>query len=65
MTFNDGINIINQPNGWGKSTLTAFFRAMLYGFDNKKEPGAFEKERKISMTVRGKSVFEIRREYEN
>ena len=47
MTFNDGINIINQPNGWGKSTLTAFFRAMLYGFDNKKEPGAFEKERKI------------------
>ena len=44
MTFNDGINIINQPNGWGKSTLTAFFRAMLYGFDNKKEPGAFEKE---------------------
>lgn len=47
MTFNDGINIINQPNGWGKSTLTAFFKAMLYGFDNKKEPGAFEKERKI------------------
>lgn len=47
MNFSEGINIINQPNGWGKSTLAAFFRAMLYGFDNKKEPGALDKERRI------------------
>lgn len=64
MTFNDGINIINQPNGWGKSTLTAFFKAMLYGFNNKKEPGAFEKERKIYKpwqggTYGGQLDFEI------
>ena len=37
INFNDGINIINQPNGWGKSTLAAFLKAMLYGFDTKKE----------------------------
>lgn len=36
INFNDGINIINQPNGWGKSTLAAFLKAMLYGFDPKK-----------------------------
>lgn len=47
LNFNDGINIINEPNGWGKSTLAAFLKAMLYGFDTKKEPGAFEKERKL------------------
>lgn len=47
INFNDGVNIINQPNGWGKSTLAAFLKAMLYGFDTKKEPGAFEKERKL------------------
>lgn len=47
INFNDGVNIINEPNGWGKSTLAAFLKAMLYGFDTKKEPGAFEKERKL------------------
>ena len=45
INFNDGVNVINQPNGWGKSTLAAFLKAMLYGFDTKKEPGAFERER--------------------
>ena len=47
INFNDGVNIINEPNGWGKSTLAAFLKAMLYGFDTKKEPGAFERERKF------------------
>lgn len=47
INFNDGVNVINQPNGWGKSTLAAFMKAMLYGFDTKKEPGAFERERKL------------------
>ena len=47
LDFTDGINRINEPNGWGKSTLAAFLKAMLYGFDNRKEEGAFDKERKI------------------
>ncbi len=43
--FSDGINVINESNAWGKSTLAAFLKAMFYGLDAKKEAGAFEKER--------------------
>lgn len=43
--FTDGINVIREPNAWGKSTLAAFIKVMFYGFDSRKEPGAFEKER--------------------
>lgn len=45
--FSDGINVINEPNAWGKSTLAAFIKAMFYGFDNKKEAGALDRERNI------------------
>ena len=34
--FEDGINTFVQDNGWGKSTLAAFIRVMLYGFDEEK-----------------------------
>ena len=47
INFNEGINIINEANGWGKSTLAAFLKVMLYGFDTKKEAGALDKERKL------------------
>ena len=30
--FSDGLTVICQPNGFGKSTLAAFLKAMLYGF---------------------------------
>ena len=45
--FSDGLNILHEANAWGKSTLAAFLRVMFYGFDSKKESGAFEKERVI------------------
>ncbi len=45
--FSDGINVINEPNAWGKSTLAAFIKAMFYGFDARKEAGAFDRERNI------------------
>ena len=45
LQFNDGLNIINHANGWGKSTLAAFLKAMFYGLDAKKSANAFEKER--------------------
>lgn len=43
--FSNGINVINEANAWGKSTLAVFLKAMFYGLDAKKEAGAFEKER--------------------
>ena len=45
--FNEGLNVINEPNAWGKSTLAAFLKVMFYGLDAKKDPKAFEKERKL------------------
>ena len=32
--FKDGLNTINELNGWGKSTFAAFIRAMFYGMDS-------------------------------
>ena len=45
--FSEGINVINEANGWGKSTLAGFLKAMFYGLDSKKDPKAFDKERNI------------------
>lgn len=45
LQFYDGLNVINEENGWGKSTFAAFLKAMFYGLDTKKNVGAFEKER--------------------
>ena len=35
LTLNPGLNIIEAPNEWGKSTWCAFLTAMLYGIDTK------------------------------
>jgi len=43
--FADGLNIINQENGWGKSTLATFIKAMFYGLNSSKHSIA-ENERK-------------------
>ena len=34
--FTDGINIIKEDNGFGKTTLASFFKAMFYGLESKK-----------------------------
>lgn len=36
--FSDGLNTLKEENGWGKSTLAAFIKAVFYGLngDNKK-----------------------------
>ncbi|MGN0317066.1 MAG: ATP-binding protein [Lachnospira sp.] len=41
----DGITTFYESNGWGKSTLAAFIKVMLYGFDNENKRSAQEKER--------------------
>lgn len=34
--FSDGLNTIKEDNGWGKSTLGVFIKAMFYGLDEGK-----------------------------
>ena len=45
LQFEEGLNVFNESNAWGKSTLAAFLKAMFYGLDAKKASGAFDKER--------------------
>lgn len=35
LSFEEGLTVINQPNGFGKTTLAEFIRAMFYGFPRK------------------------------
>ena len=44
--FDEGLNIILHDNGWGKTTMAAFLKAMLYGFDSKRSKDITENERK-------------------
>ena len=34
-SFNQGINVIEQENGWGKTTFASFIKAMLFGLEYK------------------------------
>lgn len=44
--FTEGCNTICEENGWGKSTLAAFLRVMLFGFRNEGKRDPVENERK-------------------
>ena len=44
--FTEGCNTICEENGWGKSTLAAFLRVMLFGFRNEGRRDPIENERK-------------------
>lgn len=44
--FTEGCNIICKENGWGKSTLAAFIRVMLFGFSGEGKRGVYDNERK-------------------
>lgn len=35
LTFSEGVTVIEEPNGFGKTTLAEFIRAMFYGFPRK------------------------------
>lgn len=45
LSFDDGLNVILQPNGWGKTSLSAYVKAMLYGFERKRVRDVSENER--------------------
>ena len=44
--FSEGLNIINELNGWGKTTFATFIKAMFFGFDNSNKKAISENERK-------------------
>lgn len=44
--FNEGLNLIIRNNGWGKSTLAAFIRAMFYGLEGEGKKDVLSSERK-------------------
>ena len=35
--FNQGLNVIQHENGYGKTTLTYFLKAMFYGLNDKRK----------------------------
>ncbi len=45
-TFTDGLQTFCRENGWGKTTLTAFLKAMLYGLAPSRGDNLSENERK-------------------
>ncbi len=44
--LNEGVNVINQENGWGKTTLCTFITAMFYGLDSAKKSISDNERRK-------------------
>ena len=51
--FSDGINVICEDNGWGKTTFAAFIKAMLYGLPASRSKDLFENERARYMPWQG------------
>ena len=43
--FGSGLNTVKQDNGWGKSTLSAFIKAVFYGLANDTKRSVEENER--------------------
>ena len=52
-SFTEGLNILLQENGWGKSTLAAFIKAMFYGMPASSKQSLDENERKKYMPWQG------------
>ena len=46
LTLSDGLNVLKRENGFGKTTLTVFIKAMLYGLDKTKKQSISENDRK-------------------
>ncbi len=46
LDFSDGLNVLHQKNGWGKSTLAVFIKAMFYGLPATSRRSLDENERK-------------------
>ena len=53
ITFSNGINSIKQDNGYGKTTLTVFIKAMLFGLDDTRSKKLEINERKHYLPWQG------------
>ena len=54
--FAPGLSVICRENGFGKSTLAAFLKVMLYGFFENKKQSLAENDRKHYMPYNGKGA---------
>ena len=52
-TFSHGLNVINEENGYGKTTLTAFIKSMLYGLEDTRRSKLDENDRKKYLPWQG------------
>ena len=46
LSFDAGMNLLYRKNGWGKSTLAVFIKAMFYGLPSSTKRSLDENERK-------------------
>ncbi|MBR5510044.1 MAG: AAA family ATPase [Lachnospiraceae bacterium] len=53
MDLKDGLNLVCEANGWGKTTLAAFVKAMFYGLDYTTKRSLKDNERKRYMPWQG------------
>ena len=53
--FTDGINCIKEDNGYGKTTLSVFIKAMLFGLDDTKRTKLESNDRKHYLPWNGQS----------
>ena len=66
LDFSEGQNTVCEENGWGKSTLAAFIKAMFYGLPRSRVQSLDDNERKKyepwqGGTYGGNLVFECAR----
>lgn len=45
--FNKGLNVINKENGWGKTTLSIFIKAIFYGMTSSQKHNLDDNDRKL------------------
>ncbi|MGM9609729.1 MAG: ATP-binding protein [Eubacteriales bacterium] len=51
--FNDGMNVLCEKNGWGKSTFAWFIKAMLYGLGSSRSQNLSQNERQRFLPWQG------------
>lgn len=56
ISFEDGLNTVKADNGYGKTTLSVFIKAMFYGLENTKRAKIAENERKHYLPWSGLSA---------